>query len=707
MEYLTTYGWVILIIAIVLLALFELGIFNQNGQNSCVAQPGFICANPVYGTNAISFTFGQNSGQYYYSVNAFVASQAESLTNNGMPQNMTVPTYWVYVSNVLASGETITVVYYADTVGGGQILSNPPIGTQFSGYVWISYCTSPGCSSLQYAKVATINARESGTVNLAYDDYLSIYADPSNGGGVSPSSGFYPPGSAVPISATAASGYTFNGWSCSGISSDTCNSLGQTATVTMSNTITLIANFNCISGCSSGGGGGSPTQYYLAMNPVPSGGGSVSPGANTLWSANSIVTIDAIPSTGYTFNSWSGTGSGGYTGANNPASVTMNTDIVETASFISPVPTVTAISPNSAANIGSASITSITGTNFASDATVNLVMAGQSTIVCSGFTFTNSNTLSSGSCPISGAAAGAWNVVVTNPNGQNGILTSGFIVTLSAPSCSNPWLSGSCVGSVSYSGSPTLQGNIFVSGNVVISSGSLTTNGFIIVAGGTFYNGGTILTGSAGGGSEDDNYGTISNAINVPLSYAGSGGGGGWSDCNDGIQGGNTIVPGGLSAGEQQGGCTGYNPLPGSTPAAPTSSAALSDIPTWYDNGFKSYFDGAGGGTVGGGTCGGSDIVTGGGGAFGIYIQANSIDNVGTINANGFSGNSGGGNEGCWDAGGGGGGFVILAYNSASTITLGTLEETGGAWVGNDGCCGTGGSGNYIEVPFSTPPINP
>ena len=58
MEYLTTYGWTILIIAIIFLAFFELGIFNQGGSNSCIAQSGFVCTNPVYGTNAIQFAFG-------------------------------------------------------------------------------------------------------------------------------------------------------------------------------------------------------------------------------------------------------------------------------------------------------------------------------------------------------------------------------------------------------------------------------------------------------------------------------------------------------------------------------------------------------------------------------------------------------------------------------------------------------------------------
>ena len=44
MEYLMTYGWAILIIAVVLAALFELGVFNGSNlaPQACIAQAGFV-----------------------------------------------------------------------------------------------------------------------------------------------------------------------------------------------------------------------------------------------------------------------------------------------------------------------------------------------------------------------------------------------------------------------------------------------------------------------------------------------------------------------------------------------------------------------------------------------------------------------------------------------------------------------------------------
>lgn len=93
-----------------------------------------------------------------------------------------------------------------------------------------------------------------------------------------------------------------------------------------------------------------------------------------------------------------------------------------------PPPTVTAISPSSGQNDASVSVSFVAGTNFESGAAVRLVRSGESNINCSGFGFTSPTQLSSGTCPITGAAAGAWDVVVVNPNLQSGALSAGFTV---------------------------------------------------------------------------------------------------------------------------------------------------------------------------------------------------------------------------------------------------------------------------------------
>lgn len=75
-------------------------------------------------------------------------------------------------------------------------------------------------------------------------------------------------------------------------------------------------------------------QYYLTMSRGP--GGTVSPASG--WrNSGAVVSISATPtnntSVSYTFAGWTGGGSGSYSGTNNPASITMNEPIGETATF--------------------------------------------------------------------------------------------------------------------------------------------------------------------------------------------------------------------------------------------------------------------------------------------------------------------------------------------------------------------------------------
>ena len=73
-------------------------------------------------------------------------------------------------------------------------------------------------------------------------------------------------------------------------------------------------------------------QYYLTMQVSPSGAGSVSPGSGW-YNAGSSVQISATPNSGYQFYGWVGSGSGSYSGGANPATITMNGPITETAYF--------------------------------------------------------------------------------------------------------------------------------------------------------------------------------------------------------------------------------------------------------------------------------------------------------------------------------------------------------------------------------------
>jgi hypothetical protein len=90
-------------------------------------------------------------------------------------------------------------------------------------------------------------------------------------------------------------------------------------------------------------------------------------------------------------------------------------------------PIVTSINPNTGENTGSIAVT-ITGSNFENGATVKLTKTGETNIIASSVTVPNANQVNC-NFNLTGAAAGAWNVVVTNPDTQSGTLTNGFTVT--------------------------------------------------------------------------------------------------------------------------------------------------------------------------------------------------------------------------------------------------------------------------------------
>jgi len=92
------------------------------------------------------------------------------------------------------------------------------------------------------------------------------------------------------------------------------------------------------------------TQYWLTTNANPSSGGTVTPSSG--WQeAGAFVSIQALPNPGYTFQSWTGSGSGSYSGSLNPVTIQMNHWFTETANFkaiVKPL-TVTLISPSNEA----------------------------------------------------------------------------------------------------------------------------------------------------------------------------------------------------------------------------------------------------------------------------------------------------------------------------------------------------------------------
>jgi len=182
MEYLMTYGWAILIIAVVLGALFAIGVFSGTsflGTASCVATSGYLCQNPILlpaTSNAVLVTLtvvmGQNTGTNVYNAFFSIAPQGSGVNSYSFPTTV-VSSNGVASTNgagattnfvpssannigTLVSGGTSTYSFNLPITGSPWLASNA-LGGTLSGSIWLNYsntaATSPATTAV---KIGTI-----------------------------------------------------------------------------------------------------------------------------------------------------------------------------------------------------------------------------------------------------------------------------------------------------------------------------------------------------------------------------------------------------------------------------------------------------------------------------------------------------------------------------------------------------------------------
>jgi hypothetical protein len=193
-------------------------------------------------------------------------------------------------------------------------------------YVWLGWT---GTGTISYTGInnpssVTMNSPITETASWRHEYRLRMA---TNYGTTTPSVGdhWYEAGSTVSISATAPSTvdgerYVWLGWAGSGTVSYT--GLNNPASVTMNSPITETASWG--------------HEFRLTM---VTNFGTTTPSVGDHWyEAGSVVSIGAtapsvVDGEQYVWLGWTGTGTISYTGMNNPASVTMNSPITETASW--------------------------------------------------------------------------------------------------------------------------------------------------------------------------------------------------------------------------------------------------------------------------------------------------------------------------------------------------------------------------------------
>ena len=146
MEYLMTYGWAILIIAVVLGALFELGVFGSASSlpQGCIAESGYYCQDASLSTSGVlTLTIGQATTGSFSNVNVYFVPSGGSLSNAASAS-----------LSRLQSGELVSLSMQLPTVS--PYPSSYALGTPLTGYVYINY-TEYGTT--QSVEIATLSVK--------------------------------------------------------------------------------------------------------------------------------------------------------------------------------------------------------------------------------------------------------------------------------------------------------------------------------------------------------------------------------------------------------------------------------------------------------------------------------------------------------------------------------------------------------------------
>jgi len=176
-----------------------------------------------------------------------------------------------------------------------------------------------------------------------------------------------------------------------------------------------------------------------------------------------------------------------------------------TASFALNAPTLSGITPSSGVTGTSVSITNLAGTNFSVTGTTLVQLKMGTTTIAATSVNAISSTQITCTFSLAGAATGAWDVVVTNPDGQTATLSSGFTVTSNIISASNVV--------VNANGNPGKPGYLLSGGYIQFT----VAGTYYITHGGTVHtliNGDTVRLTINSGGTQGTMY-TTSNTINT------------------------------------------------------------------------------------------------------------------------------------------------------------------------------------------------
>ncbi len=208
---------------------------------------GFFDANtsvPVTATANSGFQFANWTGQVASSTSTsttVMMSAPVSVTANFTPVSatgITIQTNPMGLQFSVDGGSAQTAPQTLNLPAGSHTIAvdSPQTGSPGTHYVFTNWSDGGAASH----SIVVGSAAATITANFKTQYQLTISASPANGGSVSPpSGGFYDTGISVPITASAATGYQFNGWT-----GPVGSASSPSTSVTMSQPQTVTANFS-------------------------------------------------------------------------------------------------------------------------------------------------------------------------------------------------------------------------------------------------------------------------------------------------------------------------------------------------------------------------------------------------------------------------------------------------------------------------------
>ncbi len=208
----------------------------------------------------------------------------------GVPPGPGPDTYQLTLVASPAGAGTLTGAGFYQAGAGVPVnaVANP--GWIFSNWTrnGVLVSASPGFTYTMLAESVTLVANFEIDPTVKYN--LTLVADPLSGGTVN-GSGFYEAGEVVPVSAEPNAGYLFINWTQNGV--EISNTLAFNFTMPAGD-VTLVANFI------------EAVTYTLTLQADPETGGVVTGGGN--YTQDADIPITALPTSGYTFISWTRNG---------------------------------------------------------------------------------------------------------------------------------------------------------------------------------------------------------------------------------------------------------------------------------------------------------------------------------------------------------------------------------------------------------------